>query len=192
MGVTARVDAAVHAVRGGGVQPATRIRQGVLSLLRDQRGQMAVELVVVMPVLLAIVVVVLDGMVYLDACARFDRVAGEVVRLHVCSPAAGEYGATAALGTIEQQIGESMGHSDRLSVSVESVGILGAGADASMSGGQDGGIALLSFIPQAHRYVCTLEFEPWPFSTGGFGVSIGALKHERSYVFDPYRPGAIL
>jgi len=91
---------------------------GVRRFLADERGQMAVEMAVLMPVVLALAIVATDLMVYLDASARFDRVAPEVVRVHACSPASSEYGVAAGVTGMQTDLAASMGESDHLEFSV--------------------------------------------------------------------------
>ena len=43
----------------------------------DERGQMAVELAVVLPVVLIVLVIAIDCAVYLGECARFDHLAAQ-------------------------------------------------------------------------------------------------------------------
>lgn len=154
-----------------------------MSKLSSTRGQMAVELMVVMPVLVALVIIALDCMVYFGDCARFDRIAGEAVRLHAASPASAEYGAADGAGEIQQEIGMAMKNPDRLSFSVSCEG-------AVVSGGEEAN-SIISFIPQPRAYKCVLHYTPWPLSSGAFGVQPVSMSHEKSYVIDPYRPGVI-
>lgn len=42
---------------------------------RDERGQMTVELAVMIPVLVAIAVIAMNAMLFFSECAAFDRLA---------------------------------------------------------------------------------------------------------------------
>lgn len=152
-------------------------------LIRDDRGQMTVELVCVMPVILVLVVIVCDLMVYLGDCARFDRLAPQAVLVHAASPGADEYGASTQAREIQGELSQAMEASGRCSVSVQVSGVLGA------TGGEG---SLLSFIPRPQSYACTLSCTPWPLQNGVFGFSPAQLTHTRTYVVDPYRPGVLL
>lgn len=163
-----------HLASGKGLYPR---------LVHARRGQMAVELMVVMPVVVALAIVALDCMVYFGDCARFDRVAGEAVRLHGASPSSAEYGASESLGEIQQEISRGMGNPSRLSFAVSCDGALVSGISEPGSIG--------SYLPQPRTYTCTLSFTPWPLASGAFGVQSIHMSHGKSYVVDPYRPGVI-
>ena len=53
---------------------------------RQRGGQMTVELATVLPVALAIMAIVCNGMVFFSECAAFDRVARNAVRLYATVP----------------------------------------------------------------------------------------------------------
>lgn len=158
--------------------------RGLLCL--DERGQMAVELAVLMPVVLAVCVITTDMMVYLDACARFDRVAPEVVRYHASSPDASHYGTTAGIGAMQDDLVASMDAANCFSFQVS------YGGGVFSSGAEQVPDALLSLVPQPQRYVCEMEYVPWPFTGAVFGVEPLHIEHVRTYVVDPYRPGAVI
>ena len=56
----------------------------------DDRGQMTVELLVVLPVVLIVAVVAVNALTFFGDCAAFDRVARNAVRLCAASPAYGQ------------------------------------------------------------------------------------------------------
>lgn len=147
-------------------------------------GQMAVEVMVVLPVVVALIIVVVDTMVYLGDCARFDRVAAEAVRVHAGSPSSAEYGVVDNAAEVRDEIEAAMPSSGHLSYAVTSQGALSAGVSGY------GGI--LSFIPQPQVYTCALVFSPWPFSHGAFGAHPLQITHRKSFAVDPYRPGVIM
>jgi Flp pilus assembly protein TadG len=156
----------------------------VASLLRSEDGQMAVELMVVLPVIIALVVIVVDCMVYLGDCSRFDRVACEAVKLHAASPDAAEYGGEAVIGAIQSDLEGAMHGSDRLSFSVTCDGPTPPSQTTAVSD-------VVSFVPQPRTYTCTLQYTPWPLVSGAFGVSPYVLRHTKACVVDPYRPGVV-
>lgn len=167
-------------VRAIGVSNLSRTVRGFFA---DRKGQMAVELAVTMPVIIVVAIITTDLMVYLGDCARFDRVAPELVRQAVASPAVDEAGNVA--GTIEANLRAACGGEGRLDFQVIDEG----GIYASAVGGRAGSV--ISFAPQPHRYRVVLESTPWPFKKGAFGFSPGPLRHERTYVADPYRFGVL-
>ena len=48
-------------------------------LIKDERGQAAVELVIVLPVMAMLLVILVDALVFLEECARFDHLAPQAV-----------------------------------------------------------------------------------------------------------------
>ena len=152
--------------------------------IKGTDGQMAVELAVTMPVMIVVMVITVDLMVFLGDCARFDRVAPELVRAAVASPAVD--GAGNVAGVVEAGLRESCGGEDRLEFHVSDEGGIYAGGTRGGSG------TLISLVPQPHRYRVVLEYTPWPFKRGAFGFSPGPLTHEKTYVADPYRFGVVI
>ena len=127
---------------------------------------------------------VVDTMVYLGDCARFDRVAAEAVRVHAGSPSSAEYGVVDNAAEVRGEIEAAMPSSGHLSYAVTSQGALSAGVSGYGS--------ILSFIPQPQVYTCALVFSPWPFSHGAFGAHPLQITHRKSFAVDPYRPGVIM
>ena len=158
---------------------------GVGTFMRDQSGQMVVELAVCAPVMLALAIVCIDLMVYLGDCARFDRVASQEVAALACAPSGESYSVGSQAALIEAAVTESMGSADRLSCSVSATN----GVDAGEAGE---GLPIVSFGPQLATFTCTMTFTPWPFANGAFGVIPVELTHTRTYVVDPYRPGVVV
>ncbi|MCL1847615.1 MAG: hypothetical protein FWF91_06605 [Coriobacteriia bacterium] len=147
------------------------------------KGQAAVEMAVVMPVLLAVVGIAINLMVCFGDCARFDRIAAEAVRTQAASPGFGEYGTTARAQRVQGLIEEGFSGSDHLSFSVS---ISGGG---SAGGGGEG--ITLSLAPQRETVICTLYYRPWGFGDSFFGVEFSGIPHTRQYVIDPYKPGVL-
>ena len=153
-----------------------------MGMMRDERGQMSVELAVLMPVALALLVIVVDLMVFMGDCARFDRVSAQMVRINVASPSADAYGRDAS-GAIQQGISAAMGGRDRLDIQVSYQGKLYSATD------EDG---LLSLLPQPQCYRCSMTYHPWPFNVGFLGFAPLSIQHHRDYVIDSYRPGILI
>lgn len=135
-------------------------------------GQMTVELVVALPVLIAVAVVVVNACLLLSECAAFDRVASDAVRAFATSPAFGEEGSVAC-GEIAEELDRNFSR-DHLSTGVAAE----SGADGMTT------------------YRMTLEFSPTLFGLGFksevFGVSLPRLTHTVSLTVDPYKPGVFL
>ena len=151
---------------------------------RVQRGQMAVELAVMVPVCIVVGLIVYNLCRFAEACATFDRVAPDAVISHGVSPS-GEQSALASAGSVKRCIESALAMSScEVSVSV-------SGADPAPLGGG------LTFpvSPLLTTYTCTLRYRPWPGSFRLAGVSFSpplALKHERKLVVDRFRPGVVV
>ena len=143
--------------------------------LRSRDAQMTVELAVVAPVVIAVALVILNLMGFVEACAAFDQAARDAVLTQGVSPA-GEQGA-AAVDEVRAAIADLVG------MEVRSEGV---------SWG-DGGTFAVS--PLLTRYVCTLMYRPWPRLLRLPGVTYEAplaLTHECELVVDRHRPGVVI
>lgn len=150
-------------------------------MLRESEGQMVVEMAVVTPVMIVVAIIVLNLMWFLEASARFDRVAFDAVIATAVSPADGEGLAEHAA---TEAITEAMGGLRGVTVEVSASTVW----DDLASG--DG----FTMAPQLTRYVCTMVYEPWPSALTVAGVEAGIpleLRHERAIVVDRYRPGVL-
>ncbi|MDR2105942.1 MAG: hypothetical protein LBP24_00865 [Coriobacteriales bacterium] len=174
----------VCGVQGLQVVQATR---GLL-LLRSRKGQMAVELAVCLPIVMAVLAIAFNLMVFLGDCARFDRLAAEVVRTRATSPSASSYGLGACEYMVGLDLNELFDTEDRhLRTTVDASAVLPNGA--TDSGGDGVSIPLL---PHHEVYVCTLEYRPWGFGTRFLGFELPGITHTRSFTVDPFRPGVLL
>jgi hypothetical protein len=149
---------------------------------------MAVELAVCLPVVMAVLAIVFNLMVFLGDCARFDRLAAEVVRTRATSPPDSYYG----LGACEDMVGLDLEElfntmDDRLRTNVDAYAIL---PDGSTQSWRDG--VTIALLPHHEVYVCTLEYRPWGFGTRFLGFELPGITHTRSFTIDPFRPGALL
>lgn len=139
--------------------------------LAGREGQMAVELAVVMPVVLAIAVIAVNACTFFSECAQFDRVGRNAVRVVAASPAH------------EQDAGAS---ADRVRAAIESQ--MGAAcSDCRVTVEQSGGY--LSFT-------MTMSYAPTLFGMGLresiFGVELPKLSHTATMTVDAYKPGMLL
>ncbi len=147
----------------------------MLSLRRrctEERGQMAVELAVIMPVAISIAVIVVNAMTFFSECAAFDRVSRNVVRICAASPAYGQ--------DLNQSI-TAVGTALEESISMQN--------EASSVTASTNGLGYTTFV-------LTLTYSPTLFGLGLrseiFGVQLPVLRHSTSIVVDPYRPGMLL
>lgn len=139
---------------------------------RALAGQATIELMVALPVLIAIAVIAVNALLFVSECASFDRLARDAVRTYAASPAYGT-GATAATSDVQGALEQSFNR-EYLHVDVR-------------VGGHS---------PALMRYTATLVFTPTlfghPFSGSVFGVQMPPLSHDVSLTIDPYKPGAFV
>lgn len=130
--------------------------------MSDERGQMAVELAVLMPVILAAILIVWNLGRFLTACVLFDRTARDLALAQGVS-VSGEQTDDVRVEEIAEALGEVFADWPECEVAVA--------ASRSSSGG---------FGPLV-QFRCTLSFRPWPSSFVVAGVNAGipfALVHE--------------
>lgn len=139
--------------------------------LDDERGQMTVELLVVLPVVLIVAVIAVNALTFFGDCAAFDRLARNAVRLCAASPAYGQDVGQSALD-VRAMVEEAMGR-DNLEV------------EAEASGGALGHAT----------FTVTLRYAPTLFGLGlrdeVLGVRLPHLEHRTSLTVDPYKPGML-
>lgn len=154
---------------------------GLGACVREQSGQMAVELAVLMPVIIAVALIGFNVLRFAELVARFDRVAPDAVLIQGVSPS-GSSELGAGVSAIEEQILSAMPEgSCEVAVSQQMVGFSDTGALINLGAG-------------TVRYTCTLTYNPWPLSLSIAGVHFRlpiSITHERSLVVDRYRAGII-
>lgn len=143
----------------------------------DEAGQMAVELAVALPVLLVAMVIVVDVLVFMGECAKFDHLAAQAVLAQGASPAKGEYALDDRAQSIQEVLGGEFG---------------GKGMAVRVSSQSNAGFG----IWQTCTFTCTFEMAPWPFKQGSldvFGAHVPvALTHDYTLTVEPYTPGKVL
>lgn len=136
-------------------------------------GQMTVELVVVLPVLIVVAVIAINALQFISDCALFDRSAHDAVRIYGASPAYGQ-GVDQSCALIEEHLRTVFSNLDNIDIKVNH-GITGVDYD---------------------EYKITLEFAPTLFGSElrseVFGVSLPHLTHVTRYVVDEYKPGVVV
>lgn len=148
-----------------------------------EEGQMVVEMAVVAPVMIVVAIVVTNLMWFLEATARFDRAVPDAVLVAAVSPS-GEQGGGSGEHAVASAIEKAMGGMGNVKVSVRAETLWDA------IGSSSGAVV----APHLTRYVCILEFAPWPSALTVAGVDAGIpvyLRHERSFVVDRYRAGVV-
>lgn len=134
-------------------------------------GQMTVELATVLPVALALVAIVCNGVAFFSECAAFDRVARNAIRLYATVPAYCE-SPDQAEGNIHRYLEQ------RFSAPNQTVTV----AREDVAGYE--------------KYTATLTFAPTLFGINlrqeVFGVPLPCVSHKASLVVDTYKPGVLL
>lgn len=149
--------------------------------LAETSGQMAVELALLVPVVLAVALAVVNLMHFTELCARFDRVAPDAVLAHGVSPVGAPDGIS-GVDDVRDAVESAMGE-----------GPFEVGVRVEGRTGPDGH-ATLDLAAGSVRYVCELRYRPWPTSVEVAGVGYAApawLVHERSVVVDRYRAAVV-
>lgn len=145
---------------------------GVLGKARESAGQATVELVVVMPVAIALAVIAVNALSFLGTCAAFDRAARQAICVYAPAPDAGQSAAEVA-SMVEEELDAALG-APNLAIEVSSQGT----------------------AAQHQRYCARLSFAPTLFGLGlreeVFGVPLPRLVREIDLVVDAYRPGVVL
>lgn len=147
------------------------LRWGESSLLGD-RGQMSVELAVVLPVTIVVAVIAVNALLFFGECAQFDRVGRNAVRICAASPAAGQ-DLSQVIAAVDSMVGKSM-DADNVECDVT------AGRIAD-------GIT---------RFDLVLRYWPTLFGLGlkreVLGVPLPPLTHSVSLSVDMHKPGIVL
>ncbi|MDO4290912.1 MAG: hypothetical protein Q4C41_06765 [Eggerthellaceae bacterium] len=145
---------------------------GVRKRLRDDRGQMTVELAVVFPVVMVVALVAVNALAFFSACAEFDRVGRNAVRIHAASPAY-EQGIDQSIALVQAD----------LDASLDAVNV-----ECSVS-------ASRNHLGHA-TFELTLRYWPTLFGLGlrseVFGVPLPSLVHIERMTVDVYKPGMLL
>ena len=149
---------------------------------RECRGQMTVELAVLVPVTIVVALIVFNLGRFIGLCVQFDRVSMDAVLAAGVSPSGAQTRPTAT-HDVQANIQEAMGPS-ACKVSVSASEVSGSSGDATFT-----------LSPFLTRFDCVMEYRPWPRSFVLVGVPFtppGLLRHERSIVVDRYRPGVVM
>lgn len=150
-------------------------RRGLFGGLRrwrgDENGQMTVELLAMLPVVIVIALVSVNALVFFSECAAFDRAGRNAVRSCATSPAYGQSLAD-SVDRVREVLEEQM-DAENLSCEV--------GVEQDLLG---------------HAlFTLKLVYRPTLFGLGlrdrVLGVELPALEHTKSIVVDAYKPGML-
>lgn len=135
----------------------------------DRKGQMTVELCVVLPVVIVIAAILVNVLTFFGECAQFDRVARNSVRL--CSSSLSE-------------------GADISSVTAEIVALI----SEEMDGGEvtcesSGAFKGQGYVTYSLEYSYTPTLFGLPLRGSVFGVSMPKITHGIKMAVDPYSPG---
>ena len=135
----------------------------------SEKGQMAVELAVAVPVVLLLMVIVVDALVFTSECARFDHLACQRVLASAASPGKTGYALDNRVAAVQSALEADFAkNGSSVEVSV---------ADASVP------------LASMNIFQCTFRFSPWPLSAAESPL---ALEHSCCLAIDPYTPGELL
>ena len=151
-----------------------------MTCVSEDRGQMAVEMAVCIPVVLVVAIVIANAAWYMNLCAKFDRVALDMAIAHGVSPS-GEQDLTNAAREIEAALREAMGEDvPDIQVKIEHIPWFGVSE------------GIFTISPTRVRIECWMGFRPWPqrISLGFMTAEMPAIApHRRSVVVDVGRLG---
>ena len=145
---------------------------GIVRTLKDKKGQMTVELMATVPVVLIIGLIAVNAGTFMSECAVFDRVFCEAVRVHATSVSYGSHVQDAVNPVKEALVGQLSVKDSQVDVYIEndSLGL--------------------------YQFKATLLYRPSLFGSGFreevFGMPLPHLKHSVSYTIESYRPGVII
>ncbi|WP_195449587.1 hypothetical protein [Parolsenella catena] len=149
--------------------------------VREDAGQMAVELAVLVPVIVAVALAVANVLQFAELVSRFDRVAPDAVVLHGVS-ASGVSSELAGVAEVKSAIEQAMGEMP-CEVAVRAEPVSGDGSEAR-----------IDLAAGTTRFVCELGYRPWPSSVqiAGVGFELPVIvRHERSFVVDRFRAAVV-
>lgn len=141
-------------------------------LVLGDSGQMTVEFMVTLPVLLIVAVIATNALLFFSECAAFDRMARDAVRIYACSP------------TYAQSSEQSCSQiKEVLQASFENEYLECEVTFSSASMGHT-------------TYISTLIFHPTLFSMGlrseVLGIKLPQFKHFVELSVDTYKPGVLI
>lgn len=152
----------------------------------EVRAQATVEMAVVAPVLLVLALVTYNLMQFVNATARFDRVAPDIVVAHGVAFLGGEGDAISSQQDVESAIQRQLAQA-----------MDGCGVDIEVrviEGGESDSDGLLGMMGALRTYRCSMIYTPWPGSWSIAGIALDApfaLTHVREVTVDPWRSGVI-
>ena len=151
------------------------------ALAREERGQMTVELAVMVPVAIVVGLIIWNLLTFVELCAQFDRVSHAAIVTQAVSPAGADPRASSILAVRESIERAMPPGSCEVEVRAEAVSRLG-------------GATTFDIGPALTRVTCTLRYRPRPSAFSIAGVSFSPpfeLVHERSLVVDRFRSGVV-
>ncbi len=146
----------------------------------NEKGQMSVELVVCLPVILIVAFIAIHGMIFAAACARFDEITPQFVRVEATKG----LDESVTCHVLESGIKEALSVYPGISIAVTSEWIDG------ITGDEFGEIDKTYFIVPHHtRYRVLLSYLPVGLPSSIFGFEITGIIHQQSFAVDSYKPG---
>lgn len=156
---------------------------GLACFVRDDRGELLVELAIAIPIMVIIGLITINLMQFIGQCAKFDRATGDLVRYAVLNP---QDNGNAATGLLAKSMGYEGNdpNSNHVSVQVRDYD----GPAGSVVG---------HYLKTVDA---TLYFKPWPaldavyFENTPFRFQLPGqfMQHKQRYVVDAFKPGILL
>lgn len=139
--------------------------------MQRQAGQMTIEFVVCLPVLIIVAAIAVNALSFFGICAAFDNNFRDIVRTNATSPAYGQ-DVYASAGIVEAQVNKTIAE-ENASASVQA---------REVSGGHVEFSGVVSFAPTLFGFGLKDEV---------LGVSLPRITHTETFVVDCYKPGVL-
>lgn len=143
----------------------------ILRKIASSKGQMTVELCIVLPVAIVVAAIAVNALSFFGSCAEFDRVGRNAVRAVAASPG------------YEQTTDEAV---SKVEASIRSA-LSGENLQCSVEASKD--------YRGYEEYRMVLEYSPTLFGLGlkdeVLGVPLPKLTHESRLTLDRYKPGML-
>lgn len=140
--------------------------------MREQSGQMSIEFMLVLPVIIIIAVIAVNALLFFSECAAFDRLVRDAVRVHATSPAYGQ-GLEQSCSQIAEAVSQNFEEENLVTTVNCEQNALGNAT-----------------------FTAEIIFSPTLFGMGMrssvLGVPLPSLKHSVSFTVSPYKPGVLL
>lgn len=154
-----------------------------LSYLPSEEGQSTVEFALLIPVMIVVGLILYNLGVFLYYAASFEQVAQDMILAHAVSFTVAE-NSSSPEEAVQQQLAAYFSDAPRCSIEVTKNAV-----DTEISSDR------IVLSPYLERFVCVLEYRPWPGHVKLPFLEMVApvfLRKEVSLVVDRFRPGVVM